>query len=459
MRVAHCTLFGLFFASAAAHSSWDLNLTPGVTPNSHDIYDLHMTIFWICVGIGIVVFGTMMYSIIHHRKSKGAKPAQFHEHLWVELTWTIIPFIILIIMAIPATKVLIHMRDTSLSELTVKITGFQWKWNYEYIDNGIKFFSNNATPYEQMQNKAPKSADYLRTVDHPLVLPIHKKIRFLITSNDVIHAWWVPDLGVKQDAIPGYINEAWARINRPGTYHGQCAELCGMNHAYMPIVVIAMAQKDYDNWVLQQKGGTAAQAPAVPVPATTTSTPATTPASAPATTAPNTTAPVNPGAPAPAATTAAPRTAPAPAATTAAPATAPAQPSTQTAPSAATTAAPSAAPAAPPAQKLTKEQQMQQGEKVFMGTCATCHQATGEGMPPVYPALKGSPIATGPLPAHLNRVLFGKPGTAMQAFKDQFSDEELAAVITFERNSWGNSGDVVQPADVQAAKAKGPLPE
>ncbi len=371
-------------------TNWNINLTQGVTPVSHDIYDLHMTIFWICVAIAIIVFGVMFYAIIHHRKSKGAKSAHFHENLWVELTWSIIPFIILTLMAIPATKVLLHMRNTEHSDLTVKITGFQWKWQYEYLDNGIKFFSNNNTPFDQIYNKSPKTADYLRVVDKPLVLPIHKKIRFLVTSNDAIHSWWVPDLGTKQDAIPGYINETWTRINKPGTYHGQCAELCGMNHAYMPIVVIAMAEKDYEAWVIQQKTGIIPSTPAV--------------------------APVK-------------------------------------------TTAPTAAPPAP-AQKMTKEQLMPLGEKTFNGICAVCHQQTGEGMPPTYPALKGSKIATGQLPQHINRVLFGKMGTAMQSFKDQLSDEELAAVITYERNAWGNNtGDVVQPDDIKAAKAKGPLPE
>lgn len=408
MRARHCTLLSLFLASSATRADWVLNLTPGVTPTSHDIYDLHMTIFWICVAIGVVVFGVMFYAIVHHRKSKGVKAAQFHEHLWVEITWSIIPFIILILMAIPATKVLIHMRDTTKADVTIKITGFQWKWQYEYLDNDIRFFSNSTTPFEQIHNKAPKDANYLRTVDHPLVVPIHKKIRFLVTSNDVIHSWWVPDLGTKQDAIPGYINEAWTRINRPGTYHGQCAELCGINHAYMPIVVIAMAEKDYANWVAEQKGGVVT--PATPVPTVPTK--------------PATETLAKPAVPTPAAAVAA------------------------------------VPPVASPTQKLTKEQQMQLGEKIFNGTCAVCHQANGEGMPPVYPSLKGSKIAIGPLPIHLNRVIFGKAGTAMQAFKDQFSDEELAAVITYERNSWGNNtGDTVQPDDIKTEKAKGPLPE
>lgn len=382
MRAAHCTLLSLLFASSVSFADWTVNLTPGVTPISHDIYDLHMTIFWVCVAIGVVVFGVMGYAILKHRKKKGHTPAQFHEHFWLEIAWTIIPIIILILMVIPATRVLIHIRNTDQSELTVKITGYQWKWRYEYVDLGINFFSNIATSQDEIQNKIPKTADYLRTVDHPLVVPIHKKIRFLITSNDVIHSWWVPDFGTKQDAIPGYIHEAWTRINRPGVYHGQCAELCGLHHAYMPIVVIAMAEKDFDNWVLQQKGLAPMPAPKTPeVPATVQTTPT-----------------------------------------------------------------PPAAPADP----------MVKGKKVYEGTCAVCHQASGEGMPPMYPTLKGSKIVTGPTADHLHIVLFGKPGTAMQAFKDQFSDEELAAVITYERNSWGNSAGTVSVQDVQNAKTHPP---
>jgi cytochrome c oxidase subunit 2 len=386
MRVAHSTLLSLLFASGVTHADWTLNLTAGVTPISHDIYDLHMTIFWICVAIGVLVFSVMFYAIYHHRKSKNHTASQFHEHFWLEITWTIIPIIILTLMAIPATRVLIHIRNTEASDLTIKITGFQWKWRYEYLENGINFFSNNSTSLAEIKNVSPKSVNYLRTVDHPLVVPIHKKIRLLVTSNDVIHSWWVPDLGTKQDAIPGYIHEVWTRINRPGTYHGQCAELCGLNHAYMPIVVIAMAEKDYENWVLQQKG-------LAPAPASTTSTPAI------------------------------------------------------QAPVSTSSATPPSAP--------TMEQQMDKGKKIFEGTCAVCHQISGEGMPPVYPALKGSKIVTGPVADHMHIVLFGKPGTPMQAFKDQFSDEELAAVITYERNSWGNKADPVSVKDVNAVKVKG----
>lgn len=400
MRIGHFTLFSLFFASRIASANWTLNLTPGVTPISHDIYQLHMTILWICVAIGIVVFGVMFYAIIHHRKSQGAIAAQFHEHLWVELTWSIIPFVILVVMAIPATRVLIHIRDTEQPELTVKITGYQWKWRYEYLGTPINFFSNTNTPFDQIHDKKPKDQNYLRSVDHPLVLPIHKKIRLLITSNDVIHSWWVPDLGTKQDATPGFIIESWTRINRAGTYHGQCAELCGVNHAYMPIVVTALPEKDFNNWI---KAGGKASMPVTPV----------------------TTIETTPGS------------------------------SSTAAPSVVTPAKTTSA-----SQKLTMEMQMQKGEQIYNTTCAVCHQPSGEGLPPTYPALKQSPLTKGPVGPHMNRVLFGKPGTAMQAFKDQFNDEDLSAVITYERNAWGNNkGDVIQPEEVKAAREKGPLPE
>lgn len=406
MRAVQFTLFCLFLASQAAYASLEYNLTPGVTPVSHDIYKLHMTVFWVCVAIGTVVFSVMIYSMIYHRKSRGAKAAHFHEHFWLEIIWTIIPFFILVSLAIPGTRVLINMQDESKPDLTIKITGFQWKWKYEYIDSGISFFSNISTPFDERMGKAPKNPNYLREVDHPLVIPIHKKIRFLVTSNDVIHSWWVPDLGVKRDAVPGFINETWARVNRPGTYRGQCAELCGINHAFMPIVVIALSQKGFDDWVTQQKGG----AP-VATNVTVTPTAGTTPTTAPTTT---------------------PQSA------------------------AVSTTPTSSAPAA----KLTLDEQMKHGEQIFLGTCAACHKPDGTGSPPVFPALKGDPVTTGkPITKHIDTVLFGRPGTAMQAFKDQFSDDDLSAVITYERNAWGNNtGDVVQPNDIKKERATGSAP-
>ncbi|VVC76782.1 Cytochrome c oxidase subunit 2 [Aquicella siphonis] len=368
MRSIQSTLFTLLVASGAACADTTLNLTQGVSPISRDVYQLHMTIFWICVAIGLVVFGVMFYSMIYHRKSRGAKPANFHSHTWLEITWTIIPVIILVLMAIPATKVLMNMNNYDQEDVTIKITGYQWKWHYEYIEDGVKFFSNLATPYDQMQNKAPKSEYYLREVDHPLVVPVHKKIRFLITSNDVNHAWWVPDLAVKRDAIGGIINEAWAVIDKPGVYRGQCAELCGINHAFMPIVVVALSEEGYKNWVAQQKGqATSGEADI--------------------------------------------------------------------------------------AREWTMKELMDKGESVYNGICAACHQPGGVGMPPTFPALKGSKIATGPVADHVNIVVNGKSGTAMQAFKNQLSDVDLAAVITYERNAFGNNtGSLVQPVQIKALR-------
>ena len=214
----------------AATDYWQMNMYKGVTPLSRDMYDLHMVAIAICGVIGLLVFGVMFYALFHHRKSKGYKASTFHDNDRLELVWTIIPFLILIGLAIPATKVLIRMEDNSDSDVTIKVVGYQWKWQYQYLDQGISFFSSLATPYSQIQNQEPKGEWYLLEVDKPLVVPVHKKIRFIVTSNDVIHSWWVPELGVKRDAIPGYMHEAWARIETPGIYRGQCAELCGINH-------------------------------------------------------------------------------------------------------------------------------------------------------------------------------------------------------------------------------------
>jgi len=221
----------------------------GVTPISQQIYNLHMAAFYICCAIGSIVFGVLIYSLIKFRKSKGAKAAHFHEHLGIELLWTTIPFLILVALAIPATIVLQRIHNTDESSLTIKITGYQWKWKYEYLDQGIRFFSNLSTTLDQINNKAPKNKWFLREVDKPLVVPINTKIKLLVTSDDVIHAWWVPDLGVKQDAIPGFIHENWMQIMKPGTYRGQCGELCGVNHGFMPIVVEAVTQEQFDAWV------------------------------------------------------------------------------------------------------------------------------------------------------------------------------------------------------------------
>lgn len=354
------------------------NMPTGVTPSSHEIYHLHMTILWVCAAIGVVVFSVLIYSLIAHRKSKGAKPADFHESLGVEIVWTVIPFLILVIMAIPATKVLMSMEDDTEADVNVKITGFQWKWKYDYLDEGISYFSNLSTPQEQIQNKADKGQWYLLEVDKPLIVPIHKKIRFLVTANDVIHSWWVPEFGIKRDAIPGFIHEAWARIEKPGTYRGQCAELCGVGHGYMPIVVIAKTEEEYGKWVAEQRGEAIKQKNA-----------------------------------------------------------------------------------AASDVKLSLAELMEKGEAGYNKTCSVCHKTDGAGMPPAFPAIKGSKVAVGPIAKHLDVVLNGVKGTAMQAFGEQLSDEDIAAIITYQRNAWGNdnkkvfgnaAGGLLQPSDVAKAR-------
>jgi cytochrome c oxidase subunit 2 len=225
----------------------------GVSPISREIYNLHMAGFYICCGIGVVTFGVLIYSLIKFRKSKGVKAAHFHEHIGLEILWTAIPFFILVALAIPATIVLAHIHDTDKSDLTIKVVGYQWKWKYEYLDQGIGFFSNLSTTQDQIHNRAPKNEWFLLEVDHPLVVPINTKIKLLITADDVIHAWWVPDLGIKQDAIPGFINENWIYIEKEGFYRGQCGELCGVNHGFMPIVVQAVSQADFAKWVVEHR--------------------------------------------------------------------------------------------------------------------------------------------------------------------------------------------------------------
>ena len=238
-----------------ANAGWlDLNMPQGVTDISQEVFGLHMLILWICVAIGVLVFGAMFWSILMHRKSKGVKPATFHESTSLEFLWTIVPFVILIGMAIPATKTLIKMYDHSDSEIHIKITGYQWLWEYKYLNTNVSFYSKLSTPYDEIYNKQEKNINYLQEVDNKLVLPVNKKIRFLLTSNDVLHAWWVPDLALKRDAIPGFINEMSVVINEPGLYRGRCAELCGRHHGFMPIVVRAVPKQEYVKWVsLNQK--------------------------------------------------------------------------------------------------------------------------------------------------------------------------------------------------------------
>lgn len=244
----------LLVYSCPVWAEYTLNMSPGATSISRETYHLHMLILWICVAIGIAVFGVIIYSIIWHRKSQGAVAANFHESTLVEIMWTVIPLFILVAMAWPAAKVLIKMEDTSDSDLTIKITGYMWKWHYRYQGEGVEFMSTLKTPQLQIQNRDIKNPNYLLEVDNPLVVPINRKIRFLATANDVIHSWWVPKLAIKRDAVPGFINEAWAVIEQPGIYRGQCAELCGVNHGFMPIVVVALPEDKYEEWLTKQRG-------------------------------------------------------------------------------------------------------------------------------------------------------------------------------------------------------------
>ncbi|WP_122667251.1 cytochrome c oxidase subunit II [Pseudomonas viridiflava] len=351
-----------------AHGAWTTNMAPGATQVSHAVFDLHMIIFWICVVIGVVVFGAMFWSMIVHRRSTGQVAAHFHEHTTVEILWTLVPLLILVAMAIPATKTLIEMYDNTESDLDIQVTGYQWKWHYKYLGQDVEFFSNLATTTEQIHNRDEKGEHYLLEVDQPLVVPVGLKIRFLVTGADVIHSWWVPAFAVKRDAIPGFVNEAWTRIDKPGIYRGQCTELCGKDHGFMPIVVEARSKADYDTWLAGRKEESARLKELT-------------------------------------------------------------------------------------SKEWTLEELVARGDKVYHTTCVACHQPEGQGLPPLFPALKGSKIATGPKEAHLNIVFNGKAGTAMAAFGKQLSEVDIAAVITYERHAWGNNtNDMITPKDVLALK-------
>jgi len=238
-----------------AHAEWGLNMPTGATQLSQDVYSLHMVALGIVTLIGIGVFGAILWSLIHHRKSRGAVPATWHESMSAEIAWTIVPFIILITMAVPAARVMIDMDDASNADMTVKVTGYQWLWHYEYVDQDVEFYSRMDTTRQAMLGKIPKPDDYLLDVDNPLVLPTERKVRFHHTAGDVLHSWWVPDLAVKKDAIPGYINTNWAEIEEPGIYYGRCTELCGRGHAFMPVTVKAIPGDDYDEWLALKKEG------------------------------------------------------------------------------------------------------------------------------------------------------------------------------------------------------------
>ena len=255
--VAKTALLTAMLASAlmasAAHAALEYNLQPPVTPIGEQIFDLHIYIMWICVVIFVGVFAVMFYSIFAHRKSQGHQAAQFHENTMVEVVWTIIPFLILMFMALPATKTILAMKDTTVPDMTIKVTGYQWKWGYDYIDQGFGFVSNLKTPLAQIHNLEPKGENYLLEVDEPMRVPMGKRIRVLITAGDVIHSWWVPALGVKQDAIPGFVRDAWFRADKPGIYRGQCAELCGKDHGFMPIVVKAVQKSEFESWLANEQ--------------------------------------------------------------------------------------------------------------------------------------------------------------------------------------------------------------
>ena len=359
-------LAGLAICASAHAIEWYFR-EPG-SKLAADVDWLHQLVMWLIIVIFAVVFGAMFYACYAHRKSKGHKAEQFHENTAVELVWTIIPAIILVAIAWPATKVVIAQKDTSAPDLTIKVTGYQWKWGYDYVKGegeGISFLSTLATPRAQIEGREPKGEHYLLEVDNNLVVPLGKKIRVITTAADVVHSWWVPSFGAKQDAIPGFLRDLWFRPEKTGVFRSQCVELCGKEHGFMPIVVEVMSADDYTKWVAQFKEKAAKSAAA-------------------------------------------------------------------------------------DTRALSTEDLMQRGAKIYQDTCVACHGAKGEGSPAIKaPALAGSKTATGPKEAHIDTVLQGRANTAMQSFK-ALGNADLAAVITYERNSWGNKGGKVQPAEVAA---------
>ncbi len=371
-RLRSCLIPLILLLYSESSLATKLNMREGVTEMSRRILDLHQMSLWVCIIVGIIVFGIMAYSIFAHSRSRHPVPASFSHSTRAEIIWTIIPVLILVFMAIPATTALVDIEDNSESDLTVLITGSQWKWHYQYLEAGIGYYSRLSTPQEQIYNLEPKGEHYLLQVDKPLVLPTNKKVRFLMTSNDVIHSWWVPDFAVKQDAVPGYINEAWTRVDEPGLYRGQCAELCGMDHAFMPIVVEVQPEAEFDSWIADQRLAMAL--------------------------------------------------------------------ASETA-------------VADRNKTWTMAELRPLGEEIFLEHCATCHQPDGMGQTGKYPALAGGEITNGSIPDHLARVMGGKVDTEMQAWAPQLTDLELAAVITYERNAWGNNtSDIVQPMTVYQSR-------
>jgi cytochrome c oxidase subunit 2 len=369
------TLLFLVPTSVFSEAS-DYNMRVGVTEVSKEIFDLHMLIMWICVWIGVVVFGIMFWSLWKYRKSSGAIAAKFDDHFWVEIAWTVAATVILVGMAIPSTSVMIKAYDDTEGDVNIMVTGYQWKWQYTYLEEGVSFFSNLSTSQEEIDNALPKGEFYLSEVDEPLVIPINKRIRFLITGNDVIHSWWVPDFAVKQDAVPGFINTAWTNVPKPGIYRGACTELCGLGHAFMPVVVRAVEQEEYEAWIIEKI-------------------------------------------------------------------------------------------VLAEAEKLltekvwTKAELIERGQGVYLKNCVACHQANGQGLPPVFPSLEGSQIVMRDKARNIEILMEGVQGAAMQAFSKQLSEVDIASVITYTRDSWSNGkngdGEIVVPKDIVDYKNRAKL--
>uniref|UniRef100_UPI004047C9BA cytochrome c oxidase subunit II n=1 Tax=Polynucleobacter sp. TaxID=2029855 RepID=UPI004047C9BA len=366
------------FSTAFAHAAENmpggpkvnqLNFAAPATKIMEEIHWLHWMMLIICAVIFVGVFGVMFYSILKHRKSLGAKSASFHESTTVEIIWTVIPLLIVIGMALPATKTVVAMKDTTNSDITIKTTGYQWKWGYDYIKGegeGINFLSTLSTSREAVNNLAPKSNTYLMEVDNEMVVPVGKKIRIITTANDVIHAWAVPAFGVKQDAIPGFVRDTWFRADKIGTYRGQCSELCGAQHAFMPIVVRVVSAEDYTLWVAEKNKAMAALAD-------------------------------------------------------------------------------------DPTKVYAMDEQKERGAKVYASNCAACHQPNGKGAGS-FPALDGSKVVNGPIAANYNIMLNGKG--VMPKWAGVIPDSDIAAVITYTRNAWGNkTGEIVQTQDIVSVRA------
>ena len=367
-KSAYAALLMLSLYPSKVFSDWDaLNMREGVTQVSRDVFELHMLIFYICVAIGAVVFSVMFYSLFRYTKKRNPNPSTFHESTKLEVAWTVVPFLILIAMAVPASKTLTEIYDDEEGEINIQVVGYQWKWEYKYLEDDINFFSNLSTDQDEIYNLVPKGENYLLEVDEPLIIPVDTRVRFLITANDVIHSWWVPDFAIKQDAIPGFINTAWTRAEETGIYRGNCTELCGKNHGFMPVVVKVVEKDEYNDWVLSKKEE-----------------------------------------------------------------------------------------AIKLAELTEKEWSLaeltQRGEGVYQKNCVACHQMNGEGLPPIFPALAGSEIVMFDKDRNVEILMEGVQGAAMQSFANQLPEVDMAAVITYTRQAWGNAengdGEYVVPSDI-----------